>query len=348
MTALELALPQESRRAAQIRTVGATLAAVALGLAAGSILIVIAGGRPWSTYADMAKGAFGSLFGFSAVLVQAVPLLVIGLGLALAFRGRVYNIGAEGQFYVGALAGGAAVILLPIHVYPLLIALGMIAGAAGGAAWGWLVGKLRARWGVNEVITSLLLNYIGIFLFSYAVRKPLRDPDASSLASKAVPEGTRLPNLPHLSTHIGIVVGLALVPLLAYVMDRTPFGFRVRMMGLNADAASVAGVDTGRMVVRLMVISGGLAGLAGIIQVLGVQGRLDTSLSQGYGFTAIVVALLGRLRAVGVLFAALLLGGLTIGGQAASIDQGLPYAIVLGIQGVFVVFVLVADRFARA
>jgi len=348
VTTVELALPHVSRRAGQIRTIGATLAAVALGLAAGSILIVIAGGRPWSTYRDMAGGAYGSLFGFGAVLVQTAPLLVIGLGLALAFRGRVYNIGAEGQFYIGALAGGAAVILLPLRLYPLLIALAMVAGIVGGGAWGWVVGKLRARWGVNEVISSLLLNYIGIFVFSYAVRNPLRDPEASSLASKAVPDGSRLPTFPHLFTHVGILVGLALVPLVWYVMDRTPFGFRVRMMGLNADAARVAGVDTSRMIVRLMVISGGLAGLAGIVQVLGVQGRLETTLSQGYGFTAIVVALLGRLRAVGVLLAALFVSGLIVGGQAASIDQGLPYAIVLGIQGVFVVFVLVADRFARA
>jgi simple sugar transport system permease protein len=156
-----------------------------------------------------------------------------------------------------------------------------------------------------------------------------------------------LPTIPDLNVHIGVFIALALVPIALYLMARTPFGMRVRMMGFNAEAARTAGVSSRRMIVGLMLISGGLAGLVGTIQTLGVSGRLDLGISQGYGFTAIVVALLGRLHAVGVVLAALFIAVLQGGGQAMSVTEGLPYSIVLAIPGLFVVFLLIADRLAR-
>jgi simple sugar transport system permease protein len=283
-------------------------------------------------------------------MVQTTPLLIIALGLAIAFRGRVYNIGAEGQLFMGALTGGALALTLRANAV-LVIPLAMVAGAIGGALWGGLVGFLRAHWSVNEVISSLLLNYVAIFVFSYAIRGPLADPSAGAtgnLASWAVPVAARLPTVPQFFVHIGLFIALALVPLIGYLGRKTPFGFQIGMMGFNPEAARVAGVETGRLIVRLMLISGGLAGLAGIIQVLGTEGRLDVGISQGYGYTAIVVALLGRLSASGVLLAALFVAFLNVGGQAMSVDNGLPYSIVFAIQGVFVLFVLVADRLSRA
>jgi simple sugar transport system permease protein len=219
---------------------------------------------------------------------------------------------------------------------------------AAGAIWGLPVGVLRARWGVNEVITSLLLNYIGILLFSWAVRRPLRDPAATQgLSGKEVPHAALLPDVSAFSVHIGVLIALALVPFVWYAMSRTPFGFRLRMLGTGPEAARVAGVPSGRFAIGLMMISGGLAGLAGIIQVLGVSLRLDPNLSAGTGFTAIVVALIGRRSAVGVLLAALFIAVLQAGGQAMSVTENLPYAIVLAMEGVFVVFLLIADRLAR-
>ncbi len=210
---------------------------------------------------------------------------------------------------------------------------------------------LRARWGVNEVITSLLLNYIGILLFQWAARRPLRDPAATNgIAGRAAPHASLLPHLPGLDVHIGVLFALALVPIVGYFMTRTPFGFRVRMLGLNSEAAQTAGVPAGRMAIRLMLISGGLAGLAGIVQVLGVSGRLDPNLSNptfGTGYVAIVVALIGRRNAFGVLLAGLLIATLQAGGQAMSVTQSLPYSIVLAIEGLFVVFLLIADQLAR-
>lgn len=339
-------LPRRSRR--QLRTVGSPIGAVVLALLLGAGLVLVAGGNPLSAYSALLTGAFGNSLAFGQVLAQATPLLIIGLGLALAFRAGVYNIGAEGQLFVGALAGGAVAIALPLSSGVLLITAALIAGILAGGFWGWIVGALRARWGVNEVITSLLLNYIGILGFSYAIRQPLRDPAATSgLSGKPVPKAALLPSLPDLSVHIGVLIALALVPVVWFVMARTPFGFRLRMLGLNAEAARVAGVPAGRMVVWLMIISGGLAGLAGVVQVLGVSLRLDPNLSTGTGFTAIVVALIGRRNAVGVLLAALLVAVLQAGGQAMSVTESLPYSIVLAIQGLFVVFLLIADRLAR-
>lgn len=346
----DLVLQPFSGRATRVRGLVVSVCGLALALLVGGLLVLIAGGDPVLAFGAMFSGSFGSAFSIGQMLVQATPLLIIGLGLALAFRGRVYNIGAEGQLFMGALAGGTVVLTVRANGV-LLIALAMVAGAIGGALWGWLVGFLRARWSVNEVISSLLLNYVAIFFFSYAIRGPLADPSqgaTGNLASSAIPLATRLPTLPYFFVHIGLFIAIALVPLIGYIGRKTPFGFRVGMMGLNPEAARLAGVDTGRLIVRLMLISGGLAGLAGIIQVLGTEGRLVVTVSQGYGYTAIVVALLGRLSASGVLLAALFVAFLNVGGLAMSVQDGLPYSIVVAIQGIFVLFVLVADRLSRA
>jgi ABC-type uncharacterized transport system permease subunit len=343
-TARLVAAPHMSRRA---RSLLASAGAVLLSLVVGGLLIVIAGGEPISAYRAILDGALGTPYGIGQMLVLAIPLVTIGLGLALAFRGRVYNIGAEGQLFMGALASGVVAILLPVGVDPVLIGAAVIAGVLAGAGWGAIVGALRARWGVNEVITSLLLNFVAILIFTYVVRRPLRAPGSPDLQGRSIQADAVLPALPDLAVHIGVFVALALVPLVAYLMARTPFGFRVRMLGSGPEAARTAGVRSGRMVVVLMLISGGLAGLAGALQVLGVAERLDPGISQGYGFTAIVVALLGRLNAVGVLLAGLFIALLQSGGQAMSVIEGLPYAIVLAIPAVFVVFLLIADRLAR-
>ena len=332
----------------RLAAVGAPVGALALGLLVGAVLVVAAGGDPVSAYGALLDGAFGNSLAFGEVLAQATPLVIIGLGLAMAFRAGVWNIGAEGQLFVGALVGGAVAIELPVDSRPLLIVAALVAGFAAGAIWGLPVGVLRARWGVNEVITSLLLNYVGILLFSWAVRRPLRDPAAvQGLSGKEIPHPALLPDLSGASVHIGALIALALVPIAWYVMSRTPFGFRLRMLGAGTEAARVAGVPAGRFAVGLMLISGGLAGLAGIVQVLGVSLRLDPNLSAGTGFTAIVVALIGRRSAVGVLLAALFIAVLQAGGQAMSVTENLPYAIVLAMEGVFVVFLLIADRLAR-
>lgn len=345
----ELAPPRLSVLAGRWRGPVISLLGMVMAFLVGGLLVLIAGGDPMLAFAAMFQGSLGSIFSISQILFQATPLLIIGLGLGLAFRGRVYNIGAEGQLFMGALAGGA--LALTVHADPaLMIVLALIVGTVGGALWGGLVGFLRARWAVNEVISSLLLNYIAIFVFSYFIRGPLADTVSGAtgnLASWAIPPNTRLPNIPGLYVHVGLLIAIALVPIVRHLESRTPFGFRVGLLGLNAEAAQTAGVNTRRLIMALMLISGGLAGLAGIVQVLGTEGRLESGISLGYGYTAIVVALLGRLGAVGILLAALFVAFLNIGGQAMSVTTALPYSIVYAIQGVFVLIVLITDRLSR-
>jgi general nucleoside transport system permease protein len=323
---------------------GALVLAVVAALLVGTVILLFAGASPFDAYRAMLQGIFGSRFAIAQVLIEMTPLLIIALGLAIAFRGRMWNIGAEGQFHLGALAGGAFALAFPLGIKPVAIVLALLVAGIAGASWAWIVGQLRARWGVNEVITSLLLNYVAVFYYGYFIRRPLKDPAGFLPQSREIPSVAQLPTIGSLDVHAGLVIALLLVPVLAYVMTRTPFGLRVNAMGLNPDAAQLAGVDTQRLIVRIMALSGALAGVAGIIQILGVQLRLQYGISPGFGFTAIIVALLGRTRPFGVLLAALLISALSVGGDAMQLTQGVPVAAVHTVQALFVLFLLVVDR----
>lgn len=331
----------------RVRSFVTVLVAIGVALVLGGFILWAAGGNPFEAYWDIITGTFGSSSTIGLMLTDVVPLLIIGLGLAIAFRSKVWNIGAEGQYVVGAAAGGAVGILVPIDVGIVLIPIALVAGAAAGGIWGWVVGKLKALWAVNEVISSLLMNYVAIFAMAYLVRQPLRDPDGFLPQSDAVNPVSRLPDLSFLKVHSGLLIALALVPLVAYLVRRTPFGFRSQMLGFNPDATSAAGVDTGRLIIRIMVLSGGLAGLAGVVQILGVEGRLTNNIATGFGFTAIIVALLGRMRPVGVMFATFFIAILTVGGDIVQRSQQVPRATVFVLQALFVIVLVVADRLVR-
>lgn len=326
------------------RSYAVTLLAILLGLSVGAVIMAASGVSPLAGYQTMVLGAFGSQYAIAETLTAAVPLILIGLGLAMSFRGSVWNIGADGQFYVGALSGGAFALLFPIRAGPVLMVGALVAGAAGGAIWAWAAGYMRAKWGVNEVISSLLLGYAATILYGYFIRVPLKDSSQFLPQSKPMP--IELPMVAGLHVHVGIVVAVALVPIFAYVMERTTLGLRVRVVGLNRDAARAAGIDVGGVIIWLMVCSGAMAGLAGIVQILGVQSVLQYGISPGFGFTAIIVALLGRMRSIGVLVAALFVAALTVGGQATQIVQGLPSTSATTMEAVFVLFLLAADRLA--
>lgn len=331
----------------QIGAMGRSATAVALAFVLGGMLLALAGANPFQAYVDMFSGTFGSRFSFSLVLVETAPLLLIGLGLAVAFRARVWNIGAEGQLLMGALAGGAFAIYVPIHTQAIMIPAACLVGAAAGGLWGGVVGVLRARWSVNEVISSLLLNYVALRGLEYAIRKPLRDPVGFQPVSETLPDVARLPDIFGLRVHIGLLMGLALIPVVAYVMRRTPFGFHTRMMGLNREATEAAGVRTGRLITGVMVVSGAFAGMAGILQVMGPESRLTGNISPGFGFTAIIVALVARMKPSGVLLASVLIGALTLGGDVIQRTQQVPRVLTLVIQALFVLLILVADRVGR-
>ena len=325
----------------------ATLVAVAAGLVIAGVMFATAGAPPIAAFGELLRGAFGSTFGIYQSLEQAVPLAIIGIGLTVPFRAGVWNIGAEGQFYIGALFGGIVAIYLPIDATPLLLPLTFAAAMVGGAAWAAIAGWLKARMGVNEIVSTLMLNYIGLFVFIYLIRIPFRDPNNLIIQSKVVQDAARLRDLPGTFVHAGILVAIVLVPIVGYLMNKTPFGFQAGVMGLNPEAAEAAGVDTKRMTIRVMMISGALAGLAGIVQVEAVQLVLNGSISHQFGFTAIVVALLGRNRPLGALLVAIFLGTLTVGGVSVQQVYQIPTAIILAVQAIFVLLLLAAERLIR-
>jgi general nucleoside transport system permease protein len=325
----------------------ASLIAILVGLALGAIVFAAVGVSPLGAYGELVRGGIGSRFAIYQTLEQAVPLAIIAIGLCVSFRASVWNIGAEGQLYIGALAGALVGIYLPIDSAILMIPLTFLAAMAGGGVWGYIAGWLRAHMGVNEIVTTLMLNYIALFFVTYLIRIPFRDPENLIIQSKVVQESARLRDLPGTFVHAGILVAVVLVPIVAYLLNRTPFGFRVTAMGLNRDAAEAAGADTKRIIKRVMVISGALAGLAGIIQIEAIQLVMNGAISRQFGFTAIVVALLGRNHPLGAFITALFLGFLTVGGISVQQVYQIPTAIILGVEAMFVLLVLAAERLFR-
>ncbi|WP_315923288.1 ABC transporter permease [Mesorhizobium sp. SP-1A] len=347
LVAADTSPPTIMRLLPRIKAIAISVTAFAAALVFGGLLFTATGVDPVAAYWTMLQGAFGSWFAFGQVLTRAVPLLIIAVGLIAVFRANIWNIGAEGQLLIGALAGGYVAIEFPIESGWLSIPCAMAAGAVAGGAWGAIVGWLRAKWEVHEVITSLLLNFIAALIFSYLVRGPLRDPMGFLPQSKDVPAFSQLPFIPGLGVNIGLLIALALAAFFTFLLSATPYGMKIRMIGSSASVARAVGIDPARMTIELMAISGALAGLAGVIQVLGVQYALLEGLSPGFGFTAIMVALLGRLHPIGALVAAVILSAITVGGNAMQITYGIPASAVATLSALLVLFLLVSDHLAK-
>ena len=326
----------------------APLAGAAFGFLCGAILMLLSGADPLAAYGALIRGAFGGTRQFSETILKTTPLLLMGLGLTVAFRCRVWNIGGEGQYFLGATAGAIIGLALQAHLpAAALIPLMLLGGMVAGALWAGLAAWLRVRFGINEIISSLMLNYIGQYLVLYLARSPLKDPESYLPQSAQLVGAARMPTLGDTRIHIGILIALLMVPLVYFLLWRTPLGFRIRAIGSNETAARYAGMRVARHLMLVMLFSGALAGMTGIIEVSALHTRLKSGIGAGYGFTAILVALLGRLHPAGVLFAALFFAALTIGVQSMHSSYGLPIALAQVIQGLVVLFVLTADALAR-
>lgn len=324
-------------------TTGVVIAAGALVIVALAAALELAGISSSVALAALWRGAFGSADAIlSGTLVRATPLILTGLAVALAFRAGVWNIGAEGQL----LAGGAiaAAVALEAGALPaqVLIPLALILGTGGGAAWASIAALLRSRFGVSEVISTIMLNFVALHLVGWLVRGPLQEPLGIYPQSAMLGESARLPLLPGSLLHGGFLLALLAVPLLWWVLRSTAIGFRIRAVGESPRAAAVAGrVNAARTAALALVASGALAGLAGAVQVTGVTMALYENLSPGYGFTAIAIALIARLHPGGVLAAAIMFGALRSGALAMQRDAGVPAVIVSLVEGLLILLVLV-------
>ncbi len=328
-------------------SVGAPLLGAVVGLLIGALLILVAGADPLEAYGTMLRGAFGGQRQITETILKAGPLIMIGLGLTVAFRARVWNIGGEGQYYMGALLGGLVALGLPNWPrLPLLLTM-LLAGIIGGALWAFIPAVFKIRIGMNEIISTLMLNYIAILLMEYLVRGPLQEPGGFLPTSAKFDPATRLPTLGDTRIHVGIILVVLLIPAVYLLLWHTPLGFRLRAVGSRASVARYAGVNVERAIVLALVFSGALAGLAGIIEVSTLYTRLKGGISGGYGFSAILVALMGRMNPFGVALASVFFAALLIGAETMHVLAGLPPELASAIQAVIVLSILAVDAIGR-
>ncbi len=361
------------------------LLALVAALAVGALVLALLGANPWEAYRAAFTGVFASKNGLSDMLVKATPLLLVALGICIAFRANVINIGGEGQLIVGALATTFVAIALGASLPSLLlIVVAMLAGLLAGGAWGAVPGFLKARLGVNEILSTVMLNQIAIQFGFFLLRGPMMDP-AERAAGTNLPHSARLPaaaDLPRFTDvakslgatqparelgfegmggelygllveptrlHVGLLLAMAMALLVYVLLWRTTLGFRLRAVGLNPHASRYAGYNVRRNVVLALTLSGAFAGLAGAVEILGLHHRMfePTAVSSGYGFTGIVVALFGRLHPIGAIPSSLLFGALLVGGDKMQRAMQIPQPLVTALLGLVVLFVVSADYWTR-
>jgi simple sugar transport system permease protein len=342
---MRLVLERRAERAATI-AIASPLIAIALTLVTMSVLFVALGKNPIAALTVYFLDPLTDSYSLQEIAVKATPLVMIAIGLSLCYLANVWNIGAEGQFLIGAVAGSwLAVKTQGTDAGPWVMPAMLVLGALGGALYALIPAICKVRFGASEILTSLMLVYVADLLLDYLVRGPWRDPHGYNFPTTAefdpvatVPiliEGSRL--------HLGAPIALVVVAVAAIMLGRTIKGFEIRVVGSAPKAARFAGFSADQLTILTFVISGALAGLAGIIEVAGPVGHLQPNISPGYGFTAIIVAFLGRLNPIGILIAGLFLALTFIGGEQAQIAMKIPLDLTKVFQGILLFYVLACD-----
>ena len=327
--------------------------AILVALVFGGILIALVGGDPFKSYAHIARASFGNLGVFSDTIVKATPLILVGLACSVAFRMKLWNIGAEGQFFLGAFGASAVILtpLLPVDAPKwLFIPACALAGMACGALWAFVPGFLKARLNVNEIITTLMMNYIAIAFVNFFIFAVWTE--GGFQMSRMFPKNAWLPRLTDfssvsplfrgLTTHLGLILGVIAALVVWFILYRSHWGYEIRLIGDNPRAARYAGINIARNTVLVMMLSGALAGLAGMSEITGVVHRLQGAISPGYGFTGIIVAWLAKLNPFAVIVVSILFGGLILAGREIQ-PSGVPKLI----QGFILVCLIASDFLLR-
>ena len=332
--------PVLAQVAGAVRGLAGSTSAVVAALVVGAVIIVLAGDDPREAYRALFDGALGDRRSVAETLVLATPLIFGGLAFAIAARAGLFNIGIEGQFFLGSLAAGlvgAIDLGLPLVAH---LPVALLAGTAAGAIWGWLPGVVKARTGAHEVITTIMLNYIAFQISSFVLRQDATlavNPDFST--TDPVEVTAELPLLlDRTRLHAGILLAIAAAMILWYLLFRTTFGYRIRTVGLSRGASAYAGISWGRTIALAMLVSGVLGGLGGAVNTLGLAGR-HYSQPAGYGFTAIAVGLVGRNHPFGIVLAGLLFGALNAGSTRMQAQAGTSRELVLILQGLVILSV---------
>ena len=349
--------PSQSEWSARLIDALLPVFAALAALAVGAVMLLLLKADPLEAYRALLDGAFGSTNAFAETLVKATPLLLVGLGICISFRGDVINIGGEGQMIVGAIF--ATWVGLTFTDWPgwLVISLSMLAGFVGGAIWGGIPGYLKAYLNVNEILSTVMMNAIAVQLMNFLLRGPMIDPSQALLASK-IPQTARLleifrlPRLVPTRLHLGALIAVGLAILVYYLLWRTIWGYRIRAVGQNPHASRYAGIKVQNYVVLALLLSGAFSGLAGAVQVYGVNYRMITDGSaSGFtgnaGFNGIVAALFGQLHPIWSIPASILFGALLVGANSMQRAVQVPSALVTALNGLVVVFVVSSEIWRR-
>ena len=327
--------------------------AVLTAVIVGGLVIAAAGGNPFAAYAGLLEGAFGSASALSETTVWATPYIFAGLAVALAFKGGLFNIGAEGQLAFGAVAAALAGYGLPkigVNLPAVInIPLTMAIGALAGASWAAIPGWLKARYGGHEVINTIMMNYIALNITSYLLNGPMKDPNPLNVSARTplIAESARLPVIfEGYRLHWGFILALLVAILIWWLLWKTTLGFEIRTAGSNPDAAKYAGINVRKIIVISMALSGALAGLAGAVEVTGLNYRHELGFSVGYGFDAIAIALLGKTHPAGIVLASILFGAMRNGATRMQFLTQIPVDVISVIQALILLFVA-ADAIIR-
>jgi simple sugar transport system permease protein len=331
--------------------------AVLAALVVGALILLILGANPIEAYGALVEGAFGSANALAETAVKGVPLLLVGLGICIAFRGNVINIGGEGQMMIGAIL--ATFVGLALSGWPgwIVIPLALLGGFIGGAIWGGIPGLLKAYFNVNEILSTVMMNAIAVQVMNFLLRGPMIDPEQLERASQ-IPQTARLDQAFHLPRlrptrlHLGAAIAVVLAFAVYILLWRTTLGYRIRAVGQNRDAARYAGINVPRHIVISLLLSGAFAGLAGVVQVYGLNYRMitdgsATGFTGSAGFNGIVAALFGSLHPIGTIPASFLFGALLVGAQKLQRAMQVPSAFVIGLNGLVVVFVVSSEIWRR-
>ena len=330
---------------------GVILLAAFGAMAISSIVLMAIGANPIATYVTIFTGPLQDMFTATEILVRAVPLILVALGIAVSFRSGIINIGAEGQILMGILAATATALTFPAWPKFVLLPAVLLAGAVGGALWAGIAGVLRAKLGVNEILSTVMLNYIAAQFYTFLLRGPMIDPGELETGS-GTPQSIRFPEAAWLSRlvpgtrlHTGLILALVLAAAVYILLWRTTWGYRLRAAGAEQKAARYAGINVERSLVVAMLFAGGFAGLAGAVEVTGVHHRAIENISSGYGFAGIVVALFGALHPAGIVPAAVFFGLLLVGADMTQRSAGVPANMILVLQGIIILTIVSAKMY---
>ncbi|HEY5672725.1 MAG TPA: ABC transporter permease [Malonomonas sp.] len=326
----------------------APIISIGVALFVAGFLLLASGVNPLDAYREILIESLGSVYGLSETLVKTTPLIFAGLGVSLAFRMQIWNIGAEGQIYIGAMAASGVALFSGIENHWLMLLTMFLAAFTCAGLWAGVAGFLRARWQVNEVIVTLLMNYIAILLVDYLIYGPWKDPKGFNFPLTAQFSDTaRLAQYFDTRLHSGFFLAVFAALVLYLFMERTIWGYEIKVIGSNPKAARYAGMKTGQAIFLVLFLSGAIAGIAGFCEVAGLQHRLQHGISPGYGYTAIIVAWLAKRSAIGVLIVSFLMGVLLVGGDSLQLLWQLPVAFVYAFQGLILFFLLASDFFIQ-